>query len=382
MSAFRFEWSQSTGRPVWIGVLLASAMLAPPSLAAPDDKPPKPSSGLMSLEELHRDIRLRIRKLAEAVLADEKRWQESVEIRIGPRIKGGGEEAVYRQAKLAREIAELASREYKEVAAPLEHAKLEAEIRLAEAAIRSAEENLRGIEAIALKAKQIEPTSILEFMRADGVEAMVESAQLSLEKEKFGLEQAQGKLIVLDQFTKAKTIKELRSDVERAYSDELAKEQTLKLRGDQIASRKRAIELFKSPQESMWAPVVKALGEIIGLEAELQARLKEGPPADPKDRAGWEEKSSTLSSRLRAGLDNAEQLRDDIDFGRLGRSIHEAQRAGSGSLLERLRAIAPEDRKALFSSAPEQRDAILRKAGFTESEIERFKEMQAHGKEK
>ena len=51
------------------------------------------------------------------------------------------------------------------------------------------------------------------------------SEELTLKKAQFALEQAQSKReVLLNQYTKGKTIKELRSEVEKARSDELAKE--------------------------------------------------------------------------------------------------------------------------------------------------------------
>ena len=51
----------------------------------------------------------------------------------------------------------------------------------------------------------------------------------ALENAKFKLEQSQTKMKVLEQFTHEKTVKELKSEVEKARSDELAKEQTWQL---------------------------------------------------------------------------------------------------------------------------------------------------------
>ena len=54
----------------------------------------------------------------------------------------------------------------------------------------------------------------------------VKSDRLTLEKAKFVVEQVETKRTVLEKYTKDKTLKELRSEVEKARSDELAKKAT------------------------------------------------------------------------------------------------------------------------------------------------------------
>ena len=55
------------------------------------------------------------------------------------------------------------------------------------------------------------------------------SEELALKKARFALEQAQSKKKVLVDYTRDKTIKELKSEVEKARSDELAKKATCEL---------------------------------------------------------------------------------------------------------------------------------------------------------
>ena len=67
------------------------------------------------------------------------------------------------------------------------------------------------------------------------------SEELNFQKAKFTLEQSQSKLNVLENYTKAKTIKELKSEVEKALSDELAKKQTYQLERDKEAKLEKQI---------------------------------------------------------------------------------------------------------------------------------------------
>jgi RNA polymerase sigma factor (sigma-70 family) len=96
--------------------------------------------------------------------------------------------ASYEIAKLTRELAGIAVEEYEEVNYPRDLATVGAEIKLAESDLARSE------------------------------------VKLNRKKAQFALEQAQGKRDVLIKYTKGKTIKELESAVEKARSDELAKE--------------------------------------------------------------------------------------------------------------------------------------------------------------
>ena len=76
------------------------------------------------------------------------------------------------------------------------------------------------------------------------------SEELNFKKAKFALEQAESKKKVLVDYTKGKTIKELQSEVEKARSDELAKEQTLQLEKNKEAKLEKQIVNCK-----LFAPV-------------------------------------------------------------------------------------------------------------------------------
>ena len=124
-----------------------------------------------------------------------------------------GADAAYQQAKLTREVAEIAVKEYVEGVYLQERATIKGEIKLAESDLARAEDRVDWAtrmldKGYVSKAQQV-------------------SEDLNFQKAKFALEQAQRKMKVLEDFTKAKTIKELKSEVEKAQSDELAKQQTL-----------------------------------------------------------------------------------------------------------------------------------------------------------
>lgn len=138
-----------------------------------------------------------------------------------------GAEAAYQQSKLTREVAEIAVREYEEGIYTQEKATINGEIKLAESDLARAEDRVAWSNKM--------------FKKGYVSMAQKVSEELNYQKAQFSLEQAQSKLRVLEEYTKAKTIKELKSDVEKARSDELAKEQTLQIEREKEAKYEKQI---------------------------------------------------------------------------------------------------------------------------------------------
>lgn len=138
-----------------------------------------------------------------------------------------GAEAAYQQSKLTREVAEIAVKEYEEGIYTQERATINGEIKLAESDLARAEDRVAWSNRM--------------FEKGYVSKAQKISEELNYQKAQFSLEQAQSKLRVLEEYTKAKTIKELKSDVEKARSDELAKEQTLQIEREKEAKYEKQI---------------------------------------------------------------------------------------------------------------------------------------------
>jgi RNA polymerase sigma factor (sigma-70 family) len=118
--------------------------------------------------------------------------------------------ASYEIAKLTRELAELAVEEYQEVIYPRDLATVGAEIKRAESDLARSDDRLQWAK------RMFEKKQISQDQRI--------SEELNRKKAKFALEQALSKRSVLVDYTKGKTIKELQSAVEKARSDERAKQ--------------------------------------------------------------------------------------------------------------------------------------------------------------
>jgi HlyD family secretion protein len=120
-------------------------------------------------------------------------------------------EARYQSARLEREIAEIAVVEYEEGIYKQDLLTVEGEIKLAESNLSRSEDRLDWARRMHKKGYVSKTTVVSE--------------EQTLKKARFALEQAQSKKKVLVDYTRGKTVKELKSAVEKARSDELAKKE-------------------------------------------------------------------------------------------------------------------------------------------------------------
>jgi HlyD family secretion protein len=148
-------------------------------------------------------------------------------------------EANHENAKLTREVAEIAVVEYVEGIFKQDFATVEGEIKLNESDLSRAEDRLDWAQRMFDKGYVSKATQVSE--------------QLTLKKARFALEQSQSKKKVLVDYTKGKTIKELQSEVEKARSDELAKKATFALEDSKEKKLERQIAAceIKAPADGL-----------------------------------------------------------------------------------------------------------------------------------
>jgi HlyD family secretion protein len=132
---------------------------------------------------------------------------------VNQRITTKSAEASFQNAKLSREIAELAVVEYAEGLYVDERVERELDIKIAEADLALAEDNLEELKGQKADSKKL---------RTAGLVTM---------KARFALERGQSRRKTLLEFTKPKRMKELQSELEKARSNELAKHATWELQG-------------------------------------------------------------------------------------------------------------------------------------------------------
>ena len=123
--------------------------------------------------------------------------------------------ASYEIARFTRELAEIAVEEYEGVTFPRDLATVDAEIKLAQSDLRRAEDRLDWARKMFDKG----------YVPISGKI----SEELAHKKAVFSVEQTQSKKKVLVGYTRGKTVKELKTEVEMARSNEMAKQIVLEM---------------------------------------------------------------------------------------------------------------------------------------------------------
>ena len=138
--------------------------------------------------------------------------------------------ALYEMAKLKREIAEINVDEYQDVTYPKDLAEVEGEIKVAEAEVARSEDRVEWAKRMVKK----------KYVNI----AQKVSEELGSKKARFAHEQATSKKKVLVQYTRDQQIKDLKSEVAKAQSDELARQATWEL--EMAKEKKLERELLKA----------------------------------------------------------------------------------------------------------------------------------------
>jgi RNA polymerase sigma factor (sigma-70 family) len=165
---------------------------------------------------------------------------------INQRITVQAAEANYQNAKLARETAEIAVREYVEGIYLSGKATVQGEIKLSESALSRAQGRVERLRKYREELNRLVNTKGMTATSGDilaqvDLDDRLDSAEQDRMREQISLERVQSKLNMLDNYTKPKTIKELKSDVESKLSTELARKAIYQLEREKEARLERQI---------------------------------------------------------------------------------------------------------------------------------------------
>ncbi len=158
--------------------------------------------------------------------------------------------AEYQTATAAREVTELAVREFIEGTYKHELSAVQRDVTLAESAIQKAEHRLdrarrarqRLAELAAARNGAAAPSDVLTELE---IEDRVDVSEQTIEREKAALELAKSRRELLEKYTKEKTIKALTVDVEQKRLDELAKQARWQLEQSKQRKLERQIAACK-----------------------------------------------------------------------------------------------------------------------------------------
>lgn len=144
------------------------------------------------------------------------------------RLKTRHARAAYESARLTREVAELAVTEYVEGSNARDLAAIELEIKLLEADLTRAQDRLEWVQRMFDKGLLLLQSKVAE--------------ELDYQKAQYALDRARSKKKVLAEYIRAKTLKALQVDVDRARKDEATRKAAWKREEARQAELERLLD--------------------------------------------------------------------------------------------------------------------------------------------
>ena len=240
---------------------------------------------------------------------------------INQSITAKSAETNYENFKLTREVAEIAIVEYEEGIFKQDQSTLEGEVKLAESEVaRSA--NWIGIAQLRLAMiRQASKGTAEDLVLEISYEDEVVRRGLHEARARLALEQAQFKLDVLRKYARPKLVKELKSEVETARLDELAKQaiwerEKAKLTQLQEVTKAKDREIHEQR-------VLTLLNRTISIAEQLETKLGQAEKdREPGDQLRKE--IADMTARLQSLVEQAQAENAAAKWAKLKPTVHAA----------------------------------------------------------
>jgi hypothetical protein len=206
-----------------------------------------------------------------------------------------------KSAQLKREAAEIALEEYRDGTYKQERAAAEAELKSAQDALKQAEHGPERARELIAKVKPLLQGSTTDLVIQWNLEAVVYSAELQKKSAQLLIEQVQHKLKILDEFGGEVRISRLRSDVDKARSDELAKRATAELEKTKLTRLQRIVP-GRPRLSDRQRRILKSLEQAVPLDANWADQLEKMTSTGRADESRRKD-ISALEVQLRAIVD-------------------------------------------------------------------------------
>ncbi len=288
---------------------------------SPATAPASPSDFLAEIRRSLTQQQDRMIKLAGQMLEFDDASSRARDQVGSQKILAEAAKARYENATLAREIAEIKVAEYVDGQYKQDLATVVGELKIAEEEIKILPEQTKDAEARLAKIKDASKGSAVDLSIEADAEAKVVAARLVEQRARFVLEQAENKKKILVEYTKSKTIRELRSGVQKAHSDELARKATWDLENTKVKRLERDA-LEKAPP-----PEVRHVLVLLDQGIALQDRIRGMIEQVTRERNLTDSRKKEMRdsvSQLRAIVEEADGTRAAFQFDKLKPRIHEA----------------------------------------------------------
>jgi hypothetical protein len=268
--------------------------------------------------------RAKVRELESAATAKQLELKQNLgdvlhHASLGTRKAG----ADLQEKKQRLDIAEFAVMEYAGGTYPQERDAILGEIKLAESELARAEDRVKMTDKA--------------YKNGNVSKAQKVSEELKLQLAKFNLEQARNKLSVMENFTKAKTIKELRRDVEKARVEVRSKRSELELamaREKQLMERSGRLNsrLTDAHIAALLTEAASLQANVVDLLAGAQSPEKPCGPAPDTDMLRAEKVEEAIAQARRIEDTARSRLAEALDLARLVQSCRDELRDAEARL--------------------------------------------------
>ncbi len=230
-------------------------------------------------------------------------------------------EMKFENAKLARELAEIAIIEYEEGIFKQDEAVALGVIKLEEAEVRRAADMIEQAKSRLAQIKQVSRGSAADLANEYAYEDRVLESERREPVAQRAVEKARSKLKILQEYTHPKRVKELQANAEKAKADELATRAQLELEKSKL---KKMREPTPSRELSIHEQrILTLLDQAIPIEERLQAKLAQAE-ADQDPGDALRKEVSDLTSQFRRPIERALAEEAAANWERLKPDIHRA----------------------------------------------------------
>ena len=221
-----------------------------------------------------------------------------------------------------RELAELALAEYRDGIAKEEQTALEAELKLARDELKHATFKIDQAKERYAKIKEASTGSVYDLSQEGRFEAAIGSAQREERKARLMVEQAESKLKVLREYSIPVNSKALTADVEKARSEELARNAKWELEQSKLLRMQRALTSALPSLTNHQKRMLTILDAAIPIEEQLSKKLAECEKAGDTNESLRKELNA-LAGRLVAVVEEGQDAEADAAWAKLSRNLRE-----------------------------------------------------------
>jgi HlyD family secretion protein len=167
-------------------------------------------------------------------------------------------EAAFKQARLVREVAEYAVKEYTQGLLPQDRATLKGKVSLARDRIEKGKERLERAQVARKRldeaiARRVGGETASDIAAELTIDDLLDKIKLDIQSSELDLKSAEAEQKVLEDYTSQKMTKSLQSDVEKAKADELSKQSSwsLELSKEKKLERQIAACVLRAPGDGL-----------------------------------------------------------------------------------------------------------------------------------